>query len=86
MTEQNNAENLCPYHIAHDEQIKRNAKDIQKLFSLDGKTTEKIEQVDDKIDHKVDSIKNMIIGGMGVSIVQLAIFIAGIVMLFIKIK
>lgn len=79
-------EEQCPFRVAHGDAIERNQKDIQKLFQLDGQTTKKIEVVDNKIDAKHDAIKNMIIAGLGVSIIQLVLFITSIIIVYLRIK
>ena len=66
---------LCQFHVAHKNEIKRNQDDIQDLFKMDEKTT-----------NKIDTMKNMVIAGLAGSIVQIILLLVGLIFAYLKLK
>jgi hypothetical protein len=72
-------QNICPYHVSHSDRLARNENDIQSIFSIIGRSNEKIDELEIQINSRIDGLKNMIIGGLATSILQLTIMIVMII-------
>lgn len=76
----------CPYHEAHEKAIQRNERDIQKLFELDAKTSDRIDKVEETFGAKIDNMKNMVIAGLAGTALQLVLLIIGLIFAYLQNK
>lgn len=60
----------CPYesHTAHSQAIIRNEKDIQVM-------SEKVDKLEEDLNKKFDTVKNIVISGLAGTIIQIIIIL-----------